>query len=156
MVGTIQENIRRFVDGRAARECGGQTEGILASSFRRGAAAAPLYRAVLPSMQKMLVRVAVVQAGSILFDRDRTIEKASDFARDAAARGAKLVVFPEAFVGGYPKGFDFGARVGSRSAEGREQFREYFDSSARDSECTLQRSRGDRTEQRNSPRHRCH
>ncbi len=39
----------------------------------------------------------------------------------------KLVVFPEAFIGGYPKGFDFGARVGSRSAEGREQFREYFD-----------------------------
>ena len=78
-------------------------------------------------MQKMLVRVAVVQAGSILFDRDRTIEKASDFARDAAARGAELVVFPEAFIGGYPKGFDFGARVGSRSAEGREQFREYFD-----------------------------
>jgi nitrilase len=79
-------------------------------------------------MQKTLVRVAVVQAGSILFDRDRTIEKASDFARDAAARGAKLVVFPEAFIGGYPKGFDFGARVGLRSAEGREQFREYFDS----------------------------
>ena len=79
-------------------------------------------------MQKTLVRVAVVQAGSILFDRDRTIEKVSDFARDAAARGAKLVVFPEAFVGGYPKGFDFGARMGSRSAEGREQFREYFDS----------------------------
>ncbi|WP_246048228.1 hypothetical protein [Hankyongella ginsenosidimutans] len=29
-----------------------------------------------------------------------------------------LAVFPEAFLGGYPKGVDFGARVGSRSPEG--------------------------------------
>ena len=40
----------------------------------------------------------------------------------------KLVVFPEAFVSGYPKGLDFGARVGSRSAEGRRDFRRYFES----------------------------
>jgi nitrilase len=62
-----------------------------------------------------------------LFDRDRTIQKAGDLTRDAASRGADVVVFPEAFVGGYPKGFDFGARVGSRTAEGREQFRVYYD-----------------------------
>jgi nitrilase len=36
-------------------------------------------------------------------------------------------VFPEAFLGGYPKGIDFGARVGSRSAEGRDDFRRYWD-----------------------------
>jgi nitrilase len=39
--------------------------------------------------------------------------------------GAKVVVLPEAFVGGYPKGADFGARVGSRSAEGRLDFAAY-------------------------------
>ena len=45
----------------------------------------------------------------------------------AALRGAKLVVFPEAFVGGYPKGLDFGVRVGMRTPEGRDQFRRYYE-----------------------------
>ncbi|HXM44428.1 MAG TPA: nitrilase-related carbon-nitrogen hydrolase [Bryobacteraceae bacterium] len=72
--------------------------------------------------------VAVVQAGSILFDPERTLRKAADSMLDAAGRGAKLIVFPEAFVGGYPKGLDFGARVGSRTPEGREQFRVYYES----------------------------
>jgi nitrilase len=40
--------------------------------------------------------------------------------------GARVAVFPEAYVGGYPKGLDFGARVGSRSPAGREDFRRYF------------------------------
>ena len=72
-------------------------------------------------------RVAVVQAGSIAFDRDRTLAKAEALLADAAAQGAKLVVFPEAFVGGYPKGIDFGARVGSRTLEGRRWFRRYYE-----------------------------
>lgn len=70
---------------------------------------------------------AVVQTASVAFDPVRTVEKLGDFASQAAAQGAKLVVFPEAFVGGYPKGLDFGARVGSRSAAGRESFRVYHD-----------------------------
>jgi nitrilase len=71
---------------------------------------------------------AVVQSGSILFDTPRTLEKLCDLARDAAAGGAKLIVFPEAFLGGYPKGSRFGTAVGSRTMEGRELFRRYFDS----------------------------
>ena len=42
--------------------------------------------------------------------------------------GAQLIVFPEAFISGYPKGIDFGARVGMRSPEGRKWFRTYFES----------------------------
>jgi nitrilase len=38
-----------------------------------------------------------------------------------------LVVFPEAFLGGYPKGLSFGAHVGSRTDEGREEFRRYYE-----------------------------
>jgi nitrilase len=68
-------------------------------------------------------RVAVVQAAPIAFDRQRTLEKTRDLAVDAAGRGARLIVFPEAFVSGYPRGVDFGVRVGSRTAEGREFFR---------------------------------
>jgi nitrilase len=47
----------------------------------------------------------------------------------AAGNDAQLVVFPEAFVSGYPKGADFGVVVGSRSAEGREWYRRYHESS---------------------------
>ncbi len=73
------------------------------------------------------VRVAVVQAGSILFDSERTLAKAERLTAEAAEGGAKLVVFPEAFVGGYPKGADFGTLVGTRTPEGRKLFRRYFE-----------------------------
>jgi len=49
-------------------------------------------------------------------------------AAEAADAGATLAVFPEAFLGGYPKGHHFGAPVGSRSTEGRDFFRRYFES----------------------------
>jgi nitrilase len=49
-------------------------------------------------------------------------------AADAARQGAQLAVFPEAFVSGYPKGLGFGAYMGMRTPEGREEFRRYYDS----------------------------
>ncbi|WP_454726697.1 MULTISPECIES: carbon-nitrogen hydrolase family protein [Cupriavidus] len=70
---------------------------------------------------------AVVQAGSLVYDTPATLAKLADLTSDAARRGAKLVVFPEAFVGGYPKGLDFGARLGTRSDEGRDEFRRYYE-----------------------------
>ena len=73
-------------------------------------------------------RVAVVQAGAVPFDSIRSVEKACSLAVDAAKQGAKLVVFPEAFVSVYPKGLDFGARVGMRSPEGRDDFHRYWES----------------------------
>jgi len=71
--------------------------------------------------------VAVVQAGSILYDSGATLAKAEGLIAEAAAGGPRLVVFPEAFLGGDPKGADFGARVGSRTPEGRKLFRRYFE-----------------------------
>ncbi len=73
------------------------------------------------------IRAAAVQAGSVLFNTPATLSRFEDLAADAARQGAHLIVFPEAFVGGYPKGHDFGARVGSRSPEGRDWFRRYAD-----------------------------
>jgi nitrilase len=78
-------------------------------------------------MSKDATRVAVIQAGSILFDTPRTLAKLRELVADAAGRGARLALFPEAFLGGYPKGVDFGVRVGSRSPEGRDWFRRYFE-----------------------------
>lgn len=72
------------------------------------------------------VIVAVVQAGSFVFDSKRTMERLERYCEQAADNGVQLVVFPEAFLGGYPKGIDFGARIGSRSAEGRDDFRSYW------------------------------
>jgi nitrilase len=74
------------------------------------------------------LRVAVVQAAPAVFDVPRTLAKLADLAADAARRGARVAVFPEAFVPGYPRGLGFGARLGTRSPEGREEFRRYFDS----------------------------
>jgi nitrilase len=74
-----------------------------------------------------LFRVAVVQAGSVPFNRERSTTKALDLTDQAIRRGARLIVFPEAFISGYPKGIDFGTRVGMRSPEGRKWFRTYFE-----------------------------
>jgi nitrilase len=77
----------------------------------------------------MTVRAAVVQAGAVLFDWERGLEKAALLTAEAASQGAQLVLFPEAFLTGYPKGEDFGTRLGSRTDEGRKLFRRYFEAS---------------------------
>ncbi|HYM66586.1 MAG TPA: nitrilase-related carbon-nitrogen hydrolase [Patescibacteria group bacterium] len=74
-------------------------------------------------------RVAVVQAASVVFDLDATLAKVRTQAAEAAGRGARLVVFPEAFVSGYPRGISFGAVIGNRTGEGRDHFRRYWESS---------------------------
>lgn len=73
------------------------------------------------------VRVAVVQAAPILFDLERTLEKALSLIREAAQRGANLVVFPETFIPGYPRGLTFGFDVGKRTLEGRKDFQRFYD-----------------------------
>jgi nitrilase len=47
-------------------------------------------------------RVAVVQRPPVFLDRARTLEQAVESLGEAAREGAQLVVFPEAFVPGYP------------------------------------------------------
>ncbi len=74
-------------------------------------------------------RAAVVQAAPVAFDRGRTLRRVDSLAREAARKGARLVLFPEAFVSAYPRGLDFGAVVGARSDAGREDFRRYWESS---------------------------
>jgi len=56
----------------------------------------------------------------VVFEPKATLAKVRDLTADAAKQGARLVVFPEAFVSAYPKGLDFGARVGLRTPQGRE------------------------------------
>lgn len=71
-------------------------------------------------------RVAVVQAASVPFQLEPTMEKAVRLIREAGARGAELALFPEAFIGSYPKGCDFKTPVGARLPGSRDIFRNYF------------------------------
>lgn len=48
------------------------------------------------------MRLAAVQASYVLLDREATIDRVEDLTAAAAAQGAEVVVFPEAFVPGTP------------------------------------------------------
>ncbi len=73
----------------------------------------------------MTFKAAVVQAGALPYDLTGTIAKAAGLVREAAAGGAEVAVFPEALLGGYPKGASFGTPVGMRKPEGRAAFADY-------------------------------
>lgn len=47
-------------------------------------------------------KIAIVQHAPCLLDREATVQLAADFVAKAAGAGAELIVFPEAFVPGYP------------------------------------------------------
>lgn len=77
----------------------------------------------------MKVKVAVVQESPVFFDKEKTIERLELLVKKYANAGCKLIVFPESFVPGYPRGFDFGAKIGSRTEEGRKLYTEYYNNS---------------------------
>lgn len=74
-----------------------------------------------------MFKAAVVQAASVPFEPMKSAEKAAGLIRDAAREGATLAVFPEAFLGGYPKGASFGTLVGRRTDGGRAHFLKYLE-----------------------------
>jgi nitrilase len=82
---------------------------------------------MVATAKQATVRVAVVQAGSVPFDTGACVDKALRLIGDAAATGAKVILFPEAFIPGYPKGLNYGLVVGARDPAGREEFRLYLD-----------------------------
>ncbi|MEJ2584826.1 MAG: carbon-nitrogen hydrolase family protein [Robiginitalea sp.] len=74
----------------------------------------------------MSLRVAVVQDHPVFFNKKETLKKVGDLVASCAAQGSQLVLFPESFIPGYPRDFDFGTRIGDRSESGRDLYLEYY------------------------------
>ena len=70
--------------------------------------------------------VAALQLGSSPSGKSATLAEILSYEQRIIDSGARLVVMPEALLGGYPKGEIFGTRLGYRLAEGREAFAQYF------------------------------
>ncbi|KAG2179019.1 hypothetical protein INT43_001868 [Umbelopsis isabellina] len=72
------------------------------------------------------MKVAVAQVGTPgTWKVEDAIEKLRSYVEQAHAQEVKQLVFPEAFIGGYPKYSTFGAHVGERKPEGRKEYARY-------------------------------
>jgi nitrilase len=78
-------------------------------------------------MSNSKLTAAVAQTASVLLDTPATLDRALTLMAEAGKQGAQLLVFPEAFIGGYPKGADFHIYLGGRTPQGRAEFKQYFD-----------------------------
>jgi nitrilase len=56
----------------------------------------------MPSAQRPKFTAAAVQASPVFLDREATLDKAGALIAEAASAGARLIVFPEAFIPTYP------------------------------------------------------
>jgi nitrilase len=83
--------------------------------------------------QNKTVKVAVVQAAPVLFDKARSIDKACRLVREAGGQGSKVILLPEAFIPAYPRGLSFGMVIGNRTADGRQLWQKYWENSIEDS-----------------------
>ncbi|WP_200769670.1 carbon-nitrogen hydrolase family protein [Halarsenatibacter silvermanii] len=77
------------------------------------------------------VTAAVVQASPALMDKEQTLEKSLRLIKEASQKGAEIVVFPESFLSGYPRGLNFGCKIGSRSDAGREDYLKFYRNSVK-------------------------
>ncbi|MBN1250942.1 MAG: carbon-nitrogen hydrolase family protein [Bacteroidales bacterium] len=77
----------------------------------------------------MKVKVCVIQDTPVFFNKIATMNKVEILVKENAEKGCKLIVFPESFIPGYPRGFSFGTIVGSRNEQGRKLYKQYYDNS---------------------------
>jgi len=82
--------------------------------------------------KRKTIKVAVVQAAPVLFDRDLSVKKACRLVREAGSQNSNVVLLPEAFIPAYPRGLSFGMVIGSRSAEGRLLWERYWENAIED------------------------
>lgn len=73
-----------------------------------------------------LFKACVIQDKPVFFNKKASLEKLAELVAEQASLGCKLILFPESFIPGYPRGFDFGAKVGSRRNYGRDLYLKYW------------------------------
>ncbi|TDL28508.1 carbon-nitrogen hydrolase [Rickenella mellea] len=79
-----------------------------------------------PMSLSNIIRAAVIQTCTAAYSLPDTLSKLEHFTKLAREDGAQLAVFPEAFIGGYPKMSTFGTVIGMRTLEGRNEFLRYY------------------------------
>lgn len=77
-------------------------------------------------MMPRSARLGALQIGSSLDGTVATVEAIQAYAEELADARLDLLGLPEALLGGYPKGADFGARMGYRTADGRDAYHHYW------------------------------
>jgi nitrilase len=55
-----------------------------------------------------------------------TLAQVSTLSQQAATQKVDILLLPEAYIGGYPRGTAFGCVIGNRSSEGRDEYLRYF------------------------------
>ena len=77
----------------------------------------------------MKVKVCVVQDSPIFFDKKKSLDKLERIVVKHSNKGVQLILFPESFIPGYPRGFTFGTVIGKRSEAGKKLYAEYHKNS---------------------------
>ncbi len=74
-------------------------------------------------------KISVIQATPALFDLENSIKKMATLVEKSAKENPDLILFPEAFLPGYPRGLTFGTKIGDRSEAGRETWLMFWENS---------------------------
>lgn len=75
-----------------------------------------------------LVKVGVAQYSAVNFDLAATLNRLEKITKDAASKGVQLLLFPEAFLPGYPHGGDLGMVFGNHALTGRKIYQLWHES----------------------------
>lgn len=72
-----------------------------------------------------ILKVASAQCRT-LDTNANTLKQLEAKVKEAAAQGVDLILFPEVYLGGYPRFATFGAKIGQRTPDGYQQYLTYF------------------------------
>jgi nitrilase len=90
--------------------------------FRNAQSHGVVWELIMNKLTKFKAAVCQVSPCS----KPEMLDKIEKYATEAASNGARLILFPEGSIGGYPRGNDFGCNIGFRGEKGRDDFMAYW------------------------------